>query len=107
MSCPSTTFAIAWTPPWGSAAAVAPSAGGQTVVQTVGDVEDGDLAVFADDTGTKVRKATAADLEAWLAWAAKHVPISGSALYQPVQYVEVEGQLYLQRDGEPVAAPWA
>lgn len=106
MSCPSTTFSIAWTPPWGSASAV-PSAGGQTVVQTVGDVQDGDVAVFADDTGTKVRKATAADLQAWLEWAAKHVPISGSNLYQAFQYVEVDGQLYLQRDGAPVAAPWA
>ena len=82
----------------------APSTGVGTVA-TTGDVEAGDIAAF--ESATRIRKATAADMQAWLAWAAKHIPIDGGTLYQPVKYVEVDGDLYLQRDGEPVSPPWA
>jgi hypothetical protein len=106
MSCAGAGFSLVWTAPWGGAASV-PSAGGQQCVQASGAVADGDVAVFADATGTKVRTATAADVQAWLTWAASHVPIEGSELWQPVRFREVDGVRYLEQNGEPVAAPWA
>jgi len=104
MSCTGPGFSVAWTPPWGGAAA-APSTGAQSAVQAQGAVAAGDIAVFADATGTKVRAATAEELGGLML--AKYVPIEGSTQVQPVKYVELDGVLYLQKDGDPVDAPWA
>jgi hypothetical protein len=103
MSCGGQGFSLVWTPPWGGSGSV-PSAGGQQYLQTLGTVAAGDVAVFADATGRKVRKATAEELRDLRM--AKYVPIEGSTQLQPVRFVEVEGVLHFAKDGDPVDPPW-
>ncbi len=50
---------------------------------------------------------TKEQITGFAAWAAGHIPVSGTSLYQPVKYIEgADGILYLTKDGDPVTAPW-